>query len=345
MKTSSFHHFAAVLLLAAPARIACAQFQMIDDPHFQTGVTVLHPTTGVVQGPLQYTTANGTPRWQLAQWNSKQSIYGATPSALGGATQWQNSYKSVVEGPTSAPSADLRLGVNSINEYGNKYRSVNDPWPALLVQQSISEPGGWRSSTAPSLARMTQASLSLEVQLTKADNRYTTGYNASIHASQFPLYFTVQNLNPASSGYGRYLWFGIGIYDDRYTVTDSFQLMDAGTGSLIYSIGLSDLGKAQGPQLGQWLSISADILPLMKNALTYAWAHGILTESQDYADYKIGAMNIGWEVTGLADVNMQVRDLDLTVTAIPEPETSALVGVGLMASLLFSRRGRRFAGK
>lgn len=316
---------------------ANGQMEMINDRHFQTGFVVLAPS-GSVEGNMQYTTANGSPQWLMGQWNSVQSIYGTSGQNLpDGSVKWQNSYKTVIQAPSSSTSADLVLGVNSINEYGNTYRSAMDPWPALLVQQSISEPGGWRSSTAPSIAQMSQAVLNLDIKLTKADNRYTEGYNPAIHASQFLIYFTIQNLNPESPGFGKYLWFGTCVYDDRYTVTNSYSLLDLGTQSLIYAVGLSDLGFEQGPQVGESINLNYDMLPHIQAALQYAWDHDYLTESMDPNDYKIGAMNLGWEVPGLADVEMQVKDLSLTV-AVPEPSAFVLSGCGLM--LLLWRRVR-----
>jgi hypothetical protein len=42
--------------------------------------------------------------------------------------------------------------------------------------------------------------------------------------------------------------------------------------------------------------------------------HPLLLDSQDLADYKIGGMNMGWEVTGPFDVAVQVKDLKLEAT-------------------------------
>ena len=38
---------------------------------------------------------------------------------------------------------------------------------------------------------------------------------------------------------------------------------------------------------------------------------GFLEDSNDLADYHISGMNIGWEVPGLFDIEMQVRNLSL----------------------------------
>jgi hypothetical protein len=331
----------AVAMVASLATRGVA-LEMINDSHFQTGFKVLQPTTGAVEGTLQYTTAYGAPQWELAQWASKQTINGTTPVSLGdGAYLWDNNYKSVVLGPTTTGYADVQLGVNSITEFNNVYRTSSQSFPGLLAQQSICTPGGWRYGTATSIADMTAANFNIDIKLVQADNVHRTGYNSSIHATQFPIYFTVQNLNPSSAGYGQYLWFGILTYDDRHSPTTLYHQIDTGTNSLIYSLGLNTFGKAQGPQVGTWMNISGDILPYMKAALQYAWANGILTASKDFADYRIGGMNIGWETPGLGDVNMQVKNLSLNVSLVPEPSTLALLSAGLVGLLAFVWRRRR----
>ena len=65
----------------------------------------------------------------------------------------------------------------------------------------------------------------------------------------------------------------------------------------------------------EWIRIDKELMPLFQEALETAWQRGFLTESRDLADYRITGMNLGWEVPGLFDVEMQVRDLSLEVAA------------------------------
>ena len=49
----------------------------------------------------------------------------------------------------------------------------------------------------------------------------------------------------------------------------------------------------------------------MLDGLGTAWGRGFLKDSRDLADYRIGGMNMGWEVPGLFDVEVQVRNLSM----------------------------------
>ncbi|MCX6887778.1 MAG: hypothetical protein NTX27_22390, partial [Verrucomicrobia bacterium] len=67
----------------------------------------------------------------------------------------------------------------------------------------------------------------------------------------------------------------------------------------------------------EWITIDKDLRPLFLEALQTAWQRGFLNESHDLADYGLTGMNMGWEVPGLFDVAVQVRDLSLEVSSGP----------------------------
>lgn len=288
-----------------------AAVQMIADRHFQDATTILDPINGSVEGVLQYKDPYGATWWSLGQWDTQGSIYGAVPTLrASGSTQWQNPYKTLVMGPLTSSDGDLILAVDSVAEYGGVYRQPGAPWPNMLIAQNITEPRGWFKNYGPSIDSLHELILDIELNLLQADNTYTTGYNSSIHAAQFLLYFTIQNLNPSSSGYGDFLWFGLRFYDDRDSLPDLFVFPDAGTGKLMYNIGVAPFWTT-GLQVGQWKRLVGDLLPHIKLALQEAWNQGFLLDSQSFSDYKIGAMNMGWEVPGLSVVSMQVRNFGL----------------------------------
>lgn len=62
-----------------------------------------------------------------------------------------------------------------------------------------------------------------------------------------------------------------------------------------------------------------DLLPHIVSGLREAWKQGYLSASQKLADYRIGGLVLGWEVTGLNDVAIAVRDLRATATTVCTP--------------------------
>jgi|GEM_PF-1576410 len=317
MKVNLYCSLAALsmsLIIGCPA----SAVQMIADRHFQDGAIVLNPVSGADEGIIQYKAPYGTTWWRLAQWGSEQSIYGTAPMVLGsGSLQWSNSFKAVVSGSPDSADRDLILAVDAINEYGGIYRKSGESWPALLISQRISNPQGWFKNYAPSIADLNELIIDIEARLLYAQNIYTNGYSSSLHAAHFLIYFTIQNLqtNPKTADYGNYYWFGLALYDDRYSLPGLAVAQDGdgvttGTGKLMYNIGIAPFCTT-GLQTGAWKRVTGDILPHIKAGLQEAWSRGYLTNSFNYADYKIGGMNMGWEVPGLSRVAMQVRNFGL----------------------------------
>lgn len=293
-----------VLTLTSP-------LQLLTDQNFQKGFNVLHPSTGVIQGALQYTSANGTPVWNLAQWYSQSSIYGASPTTLAsGSSQFANSDKAVTMGPTTSTDGSLIFAMNGQNEFGNVYRGATDPFPAMLADLKIADPDGWLGTTTPFLSSLSSVQFNIDAKLLYHARNQTTGYNAAIHAVQFSCTFLIQNLNPASSGYGKSMYFLVMLYDDRYAVPSQSISEDLFTGKLIYDVGITPFSTT-GLSTGVWKNINGDLLPLIKNGLTEAWSRGFLTESQSYADYKISLFTMGIECPGLNILTMQVKNLSL----------------------------------
>ncbi len=342
MKNSALCAF---LVLVFTGTVRAELIELIADPHFQRGFAVLDPTPGalVVQGNLQWDTSAGPPVWQLGQWSSQSTIFGVSPTLQpSGARAYVNADKQIIAGGgAAAPESDLILTINGQNEYGGAFRGASDPWPHLLVQQSISEPGGHLGSSAPSIADMSSLNFQMDARLLY-DNRITTGgYDPSIHASQYNMFYTVQNLNTASAGFGDFLWFGTALYDDRVDVTGAFSFVDGFSQKLIYSVGIQPFTSERIAD-GNWMTIGGDLLPHMKAGLEEAWSRGLLLDSQDFADYKIGGMNMGWEMPGLNDASLQIRNFSVTATVgVPEPSSLILLTTAGVCTLGCSWRRKR----
>ncbi len=288
-----------------------ASRELIRDPRFQGGFTLLDPAPGkkVRRGTLVPHDAAAKPVWEMAQWSSKHPLAEGTPQQLtGGGLRWANEAKAVTLGPVANASSDLALAVNASAEYGTRARRKGEPWVHLLVEQPFNDP--------PALAGLLEARLHAEARLLHSKHVRTEDYTPGLHAAQFQIFFTVQNLNRQSTGYGRYLWFGVPIYDDRRRVPFAHKTRDmGGTGMFIFTPS-GETYTSQSAHDGAWITIDRDLLPLLREALKMAWQRGFLTESKNLTDYRISGMNIGWEVPGIFDVEMQIRNLSLKVTVI-----------------------------
>ncbi len=291
--------------------------QLIADRHFQRGFTVLNPTSGMADGRLSRSGVGATaPAWQLGQWGRSASLNTAPAETLpSGAVRWGDRFGSVTLAPLGAPEADVVLHVDAFEEYGGVYRPPADPrtWPHLLAEQRISPPGA-EGPGCPPLTELASLEFSVETRLLFDRRHLGPGHDPNRHAAQFLVYFTVQNLSdPSAPGYGDYLWLGMTLYDDRDARPALYVNGDAGTGKLIYNLGLRPLTDATLSD-GEWHAMNVDLLPHALQALRTAWERGFLPDSHDPGDYRIGGMNIGWEVPGLNDASMQVRGLSLTYT-------------------------------
>ncbi len=307
------------LILALSTRGVLAQsdggIQLIPDPSLQRGVQVKNPVGGKGQGALIFPGAARAPLlWSLAQWNSKTTLADAGRQALDdGMYQWADPMKRVILGPSAAADYNLELAINGDNEYAGVYRKPGQPWAHLLVEQKIGAPGGEWAQRVPWLSDVSTLNFHLNVKLVHDDPNIKPGFDRNIHGSQFDIYFTIQKLKPGDAHFGDYYWFGIHLFDTRLDVPPDYVNGDAGTGKLIYSVGaatfdISDLRDHQ------WHTLDGDLLPHIIAGLKEAVRRGFL-DSDNLADYKIGGMNMGWEVFGLEIAAMRLDGLKLTAVS------------------------------
>ena len=311
------------LFLAAGAATA-GSVDLIADVAFQHGFAVKSPE-GKVEGVIRWGQGQRDPVWQIAQWHGKTSLYQPDRISLNATGfRFKDEYKELAVHPGSK-QGDVVMGVNAFAEYGGRYRRRGDLWPHLYISQRISSPRGHLGKSSPPLSRIRRVDLSLAIKMLRHDRRAGEGLNPRMHAAQFLLFFTVQNLNRQSPGFGDYFWFGINMYDDREEVTklhvmaDKGQGKKKGTGKLIYNIGVEPFHC--GPTgSGQWVTIRGDLYPHMVEGLKTAWQRGFLVESRSLDDYYVGGFVLGFEVTGLNDIAFALRGLRATAWLSDSPE-------------------------
>jgi len=293
--------------------------ELIADRHFTRGFIALEPGTSAPLGPMNPGFAPGAPVWDLAQHASPSSLNYVTPTTLpSGAKRWEDQYGAVTIGPYGSAEADLSLRIQAFEVYGGTYYTptATKAWVHLLGAQLISAPGAVGPGCPP-LPQLASLDFSVDARLLYDQQNIQAGYDPGKHTSSYLMYFTIQNLsNPGAPGYGDYLWFGVTLYDDRYPMPGLYAAQDsceACTGKYIYNIGLEPLSNSSLNDQ-QWHSLSADLLPHILTALQKAWDLGYLPDSQNLADYRIGGMNLGWEIPGLNNSELQIRDLSLIYT-------------------------------
>jgi hypothetical protein len=157
------------------------------------------------------------------------------------------------------------------------------------------------------LDRLTSIRFHLEARLLYDHRTLGDGYARGRHASQFNIFYTIQNLNRQSPGYGDYLWFGTSLYDDRREIVGLNIQEDVYAHKLIYNIGVAPFTQEKIAG-GDWMTLEGDLLPHVRAALREAWKRGYLLQSRNLSDYGIGGMNLGWEMPGLNDASLQIRN-------------------------------------
>ena len=288
--------------------------ELISDPHFRSGFNLIEPRPGrrVVYGELPGSDTGAKPAWDLDQWSSRFPLSAEAPKkSAPGVMRWSNSGKTVVCGAAGTSEADVALGVNAFVEYDRRARQSSEPWVHLLVEQNFTNP--------PSLAELSSARLRLAAKLLRSEFHRTADYSPGRHAAQFQMFLMVQNRNRQSRGFGQLVWFGIPLYDDRARFAKEHKAQDfGGTSMFIFTPG-GEVYSERSAHDREWIHIDKELMPLFREALETAWKRGFLTESRDLGDYRITGMNLGWEVPGLFDVELQVRDLSLKVRSHPAP--------------------------
>ncbi len=294
--------------------VAEQRVELIADSEFQQGFQVVEE--GVAFPPVKWN-EHGKPVWKIAHHHSKSSFSNREKFQFrkNGLT-FDDGYGLLDVHPLNG-EGDVVVGMNADREFGGIYRLAGDPWPHLYVTQRIGSPGGHLGDKSPSLADMSKIDFSIGVRLLGDRPNKKEGYSSSRHAAQFLLLFSVQNLNRKSPGYGDYFWFIVALYDDREPLTRLHVMRDKSTPKkkatekLIYSVGIGAFTSEIVAE-GHWVTISGDLLPHIRAGLQEAWRQGYLPDSHDPADYKLGGLIFGWEVTGLNEVAVAIKDLRAT---------------------------------
>ena len=127
--------------LAAATTLRGAETQaLLDDTRFERGLGVLKSRAGVRNpaGTISPSNSSRKPVWSAAQWYSHFNLAAAKRQMLSsGSSRFFDGAKAVTFGVRTSPEADLILALNGHAEYGDHAPAQGQPWPHLLVEQSL----------------------------------------------------------------------------------------------------------------------------------------------------------------------------------------------------------------
>ena len=245
------------------------------------------------------------PVWHICQWASKYSLAEASEqhSATGEITL-KNPGKKVVFGGT--PAGNLQMAVYASAEYAGHIRTFGEGWPHLLIEQDAPQ--------CFPLSQLQSVNLTIDARLLLFADGMEKSADPGLHAAQFQLFFIIKNINKDSKDFNDFFWFGVPFFDNRYDLPPLYKAKDIGkgdaTGKFIYTIS----GQSINPvpmNRHEWIHINTNLLPEILTGIDDAVKGNYLTDSNP-EHYAVINMNMGWEVPGTYNVDMQIRNFAIT---------------------------------
>ena len=302
--------------------------ELLNDLNFSRGfsVTLFHANSsnGNLAGQLDYNgdKADGDSLWRMAQWGCTKDM------ATEGVFERNGSVLSYNDGGKtlkidSSKTGSITLGIKGSEEYtkdadGNLRDRTDstENWPHILIEQSVNED----TSDCKHLY------MEVDYKVTKCESlvdRSLYPLDPNLNAAQFQWFITLTDMNPESESYGGSMWFGFSMFDTRALngTPNGFASYDGGkedsTGLFIYMISLQSvagqqLGSVNIPTsvVGKDVHVKVDILPYINQALKIARQNGAMKGASANM-LAIGSTNIGWELPGNYDVEVEISHLNM----------------------------------
>ena len=296
-------------------------FSILSDPNFEGGFNVLgmNVSDNGAAGKFVYNPLDNVGRqyWNLAQWGTKLSF------ADKNYTQQKKLGNNIYGLINKNKEFIIDYNTNTLTFKGITSNLYDTPrtggdWFHLLIEQSF-------VTANTRVTDLAKVQVTMSNRLTYFKDNMGDAFNPSLHAAQFLMYFMVTNRDSNSPEYGKYIWFGFPMFDNRMEWNPPSSMLDRGTGSLMVGIGNEVMYKANGKNNcwkdgkvyaspnAEWSYFSLDVLPMIKNALDTAHKDGYLTKTSLDQLYITG-MNLGWEIPGSYDATMEVKDFSIIGT-------------------------------
>lgn len=264
--------------------------------------------TGTLSLPCATSPNPPEPIWRMAQWGTRYPLSPGQFQLTEKRWTSSNSGKTIILWRENQHT-HLILRCNGIVEYGGKIRTYGEPWPHLLVEKIF-----------PEEISLTRQNLIFEIEFRinrcQADPQLIQQLDPQLHTAQVSAYWTVKNGNKNSQDYGNYFWFGVPLFDVRYPIPGEYYHLDVGSPYATHKF----IAVVDGKQLwtdatgdGQWKHLRLNIIPHIYKSLTKAQEQGYLIHTQT-ADLFLTSFNLGWELPGPYDTELELRKLSLTPT-------------------------------
>ena len=305
--------------------------ELLGDLNFSKGfsVTLFHANSsnGNLSGYLTYdgNKADGDNTWRMAQWGcTKDMVADGTFERNGSVLTYSDGGKLLQV--DSSKTGAITLGIKGSEEYtkdaeGNirERTDSTENWPHILIEQGVNADTG----------NCEHLYMEVNYTVTKCESlvdRELYPINPDLNAAQFQWFITLTDMNPESESYGNSMWFGFSMFDTRAmdSTPSGFASYDGGkedsTGLFIYMLSLQSVAGQQPGSVniptsvvGKDVSVKVDILPYINQALKIARQNGAM-KGASADQLKIGSTNIGWELPGNYDVEVDISYLNMYKT-------------------------------
>ena len=293
--------------------------ELIQDKNFNEGFALWGTSTEVSE-PLGKICRNDNqdchPKWSLSEWHSETTLLGHS-----GGNSWGDPYKSV----TISGNA-ITLAVDGDNEdYEGKEGCPGmggDSWPHLLLGQTFNQ----------KLGVLKALNLKLDAKL----EYFSKNSSNNCFASQVTFYLFIANSKPtAMNNFSTGFWYGIHIFDNRYSYFQEKKSYDIGTKHYMYfpkTFNVLTVNR-YGKILNNQIHINQNILPTFKKI--------VQKNGFNLNDLTITSMNVGWEnaSNNVADVKLSNFSLfakSKSKNNIKAQITSPKAGTKLPSKVTFS---------
>jgi hypothetical protein len=246
------------------------------------------------------------PLWQLAQWATNFPLSAGNFNKEGEAMWIANNEAKKIVLHEKNNLWSIILNCNGIVEYQGKLRKYGEPWPHLLIEKKFAE-------GIKIVENKLDFNLEFKIISCLCDEKLKENLDPTLHTAQISAFWTVENNNPDSKDYQEFFWFGLPLFDARYSIPPEYINLDKGSAytsnKLITMIdGKRFYNKNTGD--GDWKVLSVSLNPLLEEALSKGQSRGYLTNSH-IEDFILTSFNLGWEITGPYNAEVEIQNLSL----------------------------------